>query len=205
MVNVIQHKCFPTIINEFEFDMDKQEYDLVINELNDEGGWLDDTYKDSVPAVLIKQTDANLGNRIPKFTNQIGEITRKVCEQYSYKYDSFDITGMWANKLQKGDTHPPHTHSNNIFSGVYYLEGGSEIQFFDPRPQASVLQPNTTEDNFNNSSMVGFSSDKGVGLIFPSWFQHWVTRTNKTRMSISWNVILRGDYGKPNTLQNSNI
>ena len=35
MVNVIQHKCFPTIINEFEFDMDKQEYDLVINELND--------------------------------------------------------------------------------------------------------------------------------------------------------------------------
>ena len=42
---------------------------------------------------------------------------------------------MWANKLEKGDTHPPHTHSNNIFSGVYYLEGGSEIQFFDPRPQ----------------------------------------------------------------------
>ena len=53
--------------------------------------------------------------------------------------------------------------------------------------------------------MVGFSSDKGVGLIFPSWLQHWVTRTNKTRMSISWNVILRGDYGKPNTLQNSHI
>ena len=205
MVNVIQHKCFPTIINEFEFDMDKQEYDLVINELNDEGGWLDDSYKDSVPAVLFKQTDANLGNRIPKFTNQIGEITRKVCEQYSYKYDSFDITGMWANKLQKGDTHPPHTHSNNIFSGVYYLEGGSEIQFFDPRPQASVLQPNTTEDNFNNSSMVGFSSDKGVGLIFPSWLQHWVTKTNKTRISISWNILLRGDYGQPGTLQNSHI
>ena len=54
MVNVIQHKCFPTIINEFEFDMDKQEYDLVINELNDEGGWLDDTYKGRE---LIKQTD----------------------------------------------------------------------------------------------------------------------------------------------------
>ena len=33
-----------------------------------------------------------------------------------------------ANKLEKGDTHPPHTHSNNIFS-AYYLEGNSEIQF----------------------------------------------------------------------------
>ena len=35
MVNVKQHKVFPTIINEFEFDMDKQECDLVIDELND--------------------------------------------------------------------------------------------------------------------------------------------------------------------------
>ena len=205
MVNVIQHKCFPTIINEFEFDMDKQEYDLVINELNDEGGWLDDTYKDSVPAVLIKQTDANLGNRIPKFTNQIGEITRKVCEQYSYKYDSFDITGMWANKLQKGDTHPPHTHSNNIFSGVYYLEGGSEIQFFDPRPQASVLQIDVTKVTLSNASMLAFDSQKGAGLIFPSWLTHWVPVTDKTRISISWNILLRGDYGQPGTLQNSHI
>ena len=205
MVNVIQHKCFPTIINEFEFDMDKQEYDLVINELNDEGGWLDDTYKDSVPAVLIKQTDANLGNRIPKFTNQIGEITRKVCEQYSYEYDSFDITGMWANKLQKGDTHPPHTHSNNIFSGVYYLEGGSEIQFFDPRPQASVFQTNVTKVTQSNASMLAFDSQKGAGLIFPSWLTHWVPVTDKTRISISWNILLRGDYGQPGTLQNSHI
>ena len=54
MVNVIQHKCFPTIINEFEFDMDKQEYNLVIDELNDDGK-VDDTYKDRE---LIKQTDA---------------------------------------------------------------------------------------------------------------------------------------------------
>ena len=45
---------------------------------------------------------------------------------------------MWANKLKKGDIHPPHTHSNNIFS-VYYLEGGSQIQFFDPRPQEQVF------------------------------------------------------------------
>ena len=35
MDNVTQHKVFPTIINEFNYDMDKQEYDLVIDELND--------------------------------------------------------------------------------------------------------------------------------------------------------------------------
>ena len=37
MVNVKQHKRFPTIINEIEFDMDEQEYNLVIDELNDDG------------------------------------------------------------------------------------------------------------------------------------------------------------------------
>ncbi len=128
-----------------------------------------------------------------------------ILKKLEFEYEKIEITGMWGNRLKEGMTHPPHTHSNNIFSGVYYLEGGSQIQFFDPRPQASVLHPNTTEDNFNNTSMLAFSSEKGVGLIFPSWLQHWVVRTDKTRISISWNVILRGDYGKPNTLQNSHI
>ena len=196
MVDVIKHSLFPTIINSFEFDMDEKEYNLVINKLNN--------IEKSREELIIQTTD-NLFIDIPKFANSIGIITEKICEDLNYKYESIEMTGMWANKLIKGEVHPPHTHSNNIFSGVYYLEGGSQIQFFDPRPQASVLQPNTTEDNFNNSSMVGFTSDKGVGLIFPSWLQHWVIRTNKTRMSISWNVILRGDYGKPNTLQNSHI
>ena len=54
--------------------------------------------------------------------------------------------------------------------------------------------------------MIGFDTEKGTGsLIFPSWLQHWVTKTNKTRISISWNILLRGDYGQPNTLQNSHI
>ena len=53
--------------------------------------------------------------------------------------------------------------------------------------------------------MVQFNSQKGMGLIFPSWLQHWVPTTEKDRISISWNIILRGDYGQPHTLQNSHI
>ena len=197
MVDVTQHKVFPTIIDEFQYDMDYDEYKFVINEL--------DEMESHEKTSLIIQTTDNLSKHIPKFTKKIYNITEQICKRYEYLYDRLEFTGMWANKLVEGDIHPPHTHSNNIFSGVYYLEGGSQIQFFDPRPQASVLHPNTTEDNFNNTSMLGFTSDKGVGLIFPSWLQHWVIRTDKTRISISWNVILRGDYGKPNTLQNSHI
>ena len=197
MVNVKQHKVFPTIINEIQFDMDEQEHNLVIDELNDMEKFQEDN--------LIVQTTDDLSRHIPKFTKSIYKITEKICEKYEYLYDRLEFTGMWANKLKAGDIHPPHTHSNNIFSGVYYLEGGSQIQFFDPRPQASVLHPNLKYTNFDNSGMIGFDAEKGTGLIFPSWLQHWVTKTNKTRISISWNILLRGDYGQPGTLQNSHI
>ena len=197
MVNVKQHKVFPTIINEIQFDMDEQEHNLVIDELNDMEKFQEDN--------LIVQTTDDLSKHIPKFTKSIYKITEKICEKYEYLYDRLEFTGMWANKLKAGDIHPPHTHSNNIFSGVYYLEGGSQIQFFDPRPQASVLHPNLKYTNFDNSGMIGFDAEKGTGLIFPSWLQHWVTKTNKTRISISWNILLRGEYGQPGTLQNSHI
>ena len=197
MVDVKQHKVFPTIINEIQFDMDKQEHDLVIDELND----MENIEENN----LIVQTTDDLSRHIPKFTKSIYKITEKICEKYEYLYDRLEFTGMWANKLKAGDIHPPHTHSNNIFSGVYYLEGGSQIQFFDPRPQANVLHPNLKYTNFDNSGMIGFNAEKGTGLIFPSWLQHWVVKTNKTRISISWNILLRGDYGQPGTLQNSHI
>ena len=196
MVDVIKHSLFPTIINSFEFDMDEKEYNLVINKLNN--------IEKSREELIIQTTD-NLFIDIPKFANSIGIITEKICEDLNYKYESIEMTGMWANKLIKGEVHPPHTHSNNIFSGVYYLEGGSQIQFFDPRPQASVFQTNVTKVTQSNASMLAFDSQKGAGLIFPSWVTHWVPVTDKTRISISWNILLRGDYGQPGTLQNSHI
>ena len=197
MVDVTQHKVFPTIINEFQFSMDDYEHNFVINELNDM-----ETYGKNG---LIIQTTDNLSKLIPKFTKEIYNVTEHICKKYEYLYDRLEFTGMWANKLKTGDVHPPHTHSNNVFSGVYYLEGGSQIQFFDPRPQASVLHPNLKYTNFDNSGMIGFDAEKGTGLIFPSWLQHWVGKTDKTRISISWNILLRGEYGQPGTLQNSHI
>jgi len=197
MVDVVQHKVFPTIIDEFQYDMDYDEYKFVINEL--------DEMESHEKTGLIIQTTDNLSKHIPKFTKKIYNITEHICKRYEYLYDRLEFTGMWANKLVEGDIHPPHTHSNNIFSGVYYLEGGSQIQFFDPRPQASVFNPNLKYTNFDNSGMIGFDAEKGTGLIFPSWLQHWVVKTNKTRISISWNILLRGDYGQPGTLQNSHI
>ena len=193
MVDVTQHKIFPTIVSEFKYDIGSEEHSIVLKELR------------SSETKMILQTKDNLHTKLPLFKKKVFETTEKVCREFKFLYNTLEITGMWANKLKKGDSHPPHTHSNNVFSGVYFLEQGSPIQFFDPRPQASVLHPNLEYTTFDNSSMMQFNSQKGIGLIFPSWLQHWVPTTNKDRISISWNIILRGDYGQPHTLQNTHI
>jgi uncharacterized protein (TIGR02466 family) len=193
MVDVVQHKLFPTIVSEFEYNMSSDEHGVVLKELR------------SSERKVILQTQDDLHKKLPSFKRKVFEVTEKICRESKYRYDTLEITGMWANMLKKGDSHPPHTHSNNVFSGVYYLEDGAPIQFFDPRPQASVLHPNLEYTTFDNSSMIQFNSQKGMGLIFPSWLQHWVPPTEKDRISISWNIILRGDYGQPHTLQNSHI
>ena len=195
MAYVNTHTIFPTMLIEFMFDMDKNERDTVIKEL--------DSIKKK-PGEINIQTKGELDKRIPKFASMIGGISEKMCENLNYKYESMEMTGMWANKLVKGEVHPPHNHSNNILSGVYYLEGGSPIQFFDPRPQANILRPRN-EPTWENATMVQFDAVTGMGYIFPSWLQHWVPPTGEERISISWNILVRGHYGEKGTLQNAYI
>ena len=53
--------------------------------------------------------------------------------------------------------------------------------------------------------MMQFNSQKGIGLIFPSWLQHWVPETLDERISIAWNVLVRGEHGEAHALQNAII
>ena len=120
---------------------------------------------------------------------------------------------MWGNILKPNSSrsaHHPHTHSNNFLSGTFYLQSSSKtspIFFFDPRPQASIMRPRKKDKLGNNlnADQMSFDSQTGYGVIFPSWLQHWVPQTNDERISIAWNILPRGDYGEPNTLQNAHI
>ena len=59
--------------------------------------------------------------------------------------------------------------------------------------------------HYDNVSAYNFNAVKGTGVIFPSWLYHWVPAATDTRISISWNIILRGHYGGHRYLQNANI
>ena len=197
MDDVKFHRCFPTTIGEFSYypddiEMKDMEHHITIRKKNHGYHTGDDLHTISYFA---------------NFRDEVLNVNKEYMEDLKYEYDKLEITGMWANKLHVGEAHPPHTHSNNFLSGVYYLKASdntSPIQFFDPRPQANVLRPRN-EPIWENSSMLQFNSVIGWGFIFPSWLLHWVPPTQDERISISWNIIVRGNYGEPHTLQNAYI
>ena len=127
---------------------------------------------------------------------QIQMNSTNFCSMLKYKYENLKVTDVWANVLQPGEMHPPHTHSNNILSGVFFLTGGSNIVFTDPRAQATTIDPvkEFTMDNCNN---VEYQALPKRMIIFPAWLQHWVpvNKMNVPRVSISWNVMLEGRVG----------
>ena len=203
MANVIKnHEMFPTVANEFNYVADKN----LINAIENQE--LVTKHNPSLSQASVNNT-LHKEKEFEGITKKILETTKEVCDFYGYLYESIEITNLWINLSKKNCSHSPHTHSNNVFSGVWFpFENISEtpIVFQDPRPAANVLQPKLKNDlNKYNSSLMLFQPNKNFGLIFPSWLMHYVPLTIKNRISMSWNVLLRGEYGEPNTLQNASI
>ena len=197
MADVKFYRCFPTTIGEFSYYPNDIEVKDMITHITT-------TKKNHV---YHTEDDLHTISYFADFRDEVLNVSKTYMEALKYEYDKLEITGMWANKLHEGEVHAPHTHSNNFLSGVYYLKTSdytSPIQFFDPRPQANVLRPRN-EPIPENSTMLQFNSVTGMGVIFPSWLMHWVPPTQDERISISWNIIVRGNHGEPNTLQNANI
>lgn len=109
-------------------------------------------------------------------------------------YDSFQITGCWANINPAGSPHAAHTHPNNFLSGVYYLhapEGGDSISFHDPRPQTNIISPSVRQANQHNTLQINVPVKTGRLVLFPSWFRHSVlpNQSQAERISISFNIM----------------
>ena len=201
MANVIKnHTLFPTVINEFEYIAEQKLIDAIREE----------EIKNNDKNFSKQSVDNNLMNKkeYENLKNKILQTTKEVCKFYSYKYEKIDITNSWINFSSKNCFHNPHTHSNNIFSGVWFPfknTSRTPIIFIDPRQCASVLLPECNDKNIYNTSLSSFPPNMSRGYIFPSWLMHYVPPSLTDRISLSWNVLLRGNYGNPNELQNAHI
>ena len=208
MANVERHEFFPTCLYRFKHEFKDNEHNQMVKHIED-NSLIEKNNQ------LIKITGSQPQNELHKtdtfanLTKTITEVTKTILEEQEYMGE-VEITNMWGNILrpQSQRAHAPHSHSNNFLSGVFYIKTSddtSPIQFFDPRPQSSVLKPRKKEYNKLNSDMAQFNSETGWGVVFPSWLVHWVPETKDERISIAWNIIVRGEYGEPNALQNAHI
>ena len=112
-------------------------------------------------------------------------------------HSRYNITA-WANVNQSGDYNRSHLHSNNHWSGVYYVETGrldptvmpnGAIEMVDPRPAATVFGL----PGHDIPSTWTIHPDAGVMLMFPSWIRHSVLpfRGEGPRISIAFNLRIR--------------
>ena len=97
---------------------------------------------------------------------------------------------------------------DNFLSGVYYLysDRNAGIIFSDPRPAADVIVPRKKEKTLDNSNLVTYTSKTNRAIMFPAWLVHWVpiNKSTKNRISISWNIQLKGQLGEHHEFQSAN-
>ena len=144
------------------------------------------------------------------FTREVSKSSFEILDKLNYKADEIEITDMWANVLKQHETHQPHTHSNNFLSGVFYLDADDTmpgITFQDPRPGANVILPRKKLDHMNNANLLNYKAKTNRIIIFPSWLVHWVPTNLSTsnRISISWNIQIRGQLGEHHEFQSGNF
>ena len=139
------------------------------------------------------------------------ECSKIYVEDKKWEYEGFKITGMWSNIQKPGQNFHPHTHSNNLISGVYYAKSDksktTDIVFSDPRPQEVVLKPWNTKFIESNSDLWYYPSFENRMILFPSWLSHYVpeNKSNEDRISIAFNVMLTGQVGRPDDFQTANF
>ena len=129
-----------------------------------------------------------------EFTDFIRSATEDVLDYLHVVYDSFEITGCWANIGAVNASHDVHSHPNNFLSGVYYVQtqkGANTIKFEDPRSQVYIMLPDLKKFTAENTRSITLDVKEGMLLIFPAWFLHSVDRnqSDKERISISFNIM----------------
>ena len=133
--------------------------------------------------------------------------SKNYLNEIDHKFTDIQISCSWANILKKGQKIQEHIHSNSYISGVFYLNKGSNINFFSKLIDFWKFLPDTDylkRNNFNNKNQRQWGNYKippvpKLLLIFPSWLPHSVQPLEEdiNRYSIAFNIIPKGEFGEP--------
>ena len=195
-------RLFPTHLFIFEnfLKQDTTEMKKYISDL-----WVGRKYDENWQT---KSADLHKKKEFEPFVKQLIHTNKEILKTLAYDVEDIIITDMWANVLKSGEGHRPHTHSNNFLSGVWYLQsdGNAGIIFCDPRPAPKVIVPRKKENILDNADIIQYASKTNRAIIFPSWLVHYVpiNKSSNNRISVSWNIQLKGQLGEHHEFQSAN-
>jgi uncharacterized protein (TIGR02466 family) len=127
-------------------------------------------------------------------------IVRKYFKTVYAPADDMDvyITQSWVNVTEPNRFHHTHAHPNSFISGVFYIHGegdADKIMFYKEPYECIYIAP--TEWNTYNARSWWYPATPGDVILFPSSLTHGVpsTSSNNNRMSLAFNVFLKGRLG----------
>jgi uncharacterized protein (TIGR02466 family) len=102
---------------------------------------------------------------------------------------------MWSIINNKHDYNSSHSHTNALWSGVYYVKADKDsgnLNLYDPRLQAHTTHHYTNGEKLHdiNYTRMEFAPTTGKCLIFPGWLIHDVSpsKSDNDRVIISFNI-----------------
>jgi uncharacterized protein (TIGR02466 family) len=147
------------------------------------------------------------------FTNIKKELDLRVKDYFEKVLSYTDavtpyITQSWLNYTETNQYHHKHRHPNSLISGVFYINCHEEldkIKFFDDRYKAIKLE--VKDWNTWNSESWWFTVKTGDIVMFPSSLNHMVETKegDNTRISLAFNVFIKGKIGNNKELTELNI
>jgi uncharacterized protein (TIGR02466 family) len=113
------------------------------------------------------------------------------------------ITQSWLNYTETNQYHHKHAHPNSLVSGVFYInchEEHDKIKFFNDNYKTIKLE--IKDWNIWNSESWWFPVKTGDVILFPSSLTHMVEtkQGNNTRISLAFNVFIKGTVGNNKNL-----
>jgi len=200
-IAMVHHVCFPTDIFEIPGILNDDDMKKMLKYINKE--YLERNYDENWQLGW----DLHTKEEFKKLAKFIITLSKDLIKSKGFDAEDIKITDMWVNVLKPGESHPPHTHSNNYLTGVYYLhaEQASALCVFDPVRERDAIRPRKKWDDKGNSSTIMFQAIPNTAYIFPAWLNHWVPNnvSETNRISVSWNISLVGQVGEHHEFQSA--
>jgi uncharacterized protein (TIGR02466 family) len=146
----------------------------------------------------LKNLKNNLLLEIKNYFKEIVDTSNRV-EPY--------INQSWLNFTVKGAKHYSHYHENSYLSGVLYLETDETDKIIFAKSNYSQIDIEPKNYNLFNSESWQLPVIKNKVLLFPSRLLHSVETKigDKDRISLAFNVFLKGKIGEEKLLRGLNL